>query len=101
MNFAWRLAGVFSIMLAAFSIATITVTLLFVREVDRGTIDVRKLDFVEAANWIFVGLLGLAVVTSAGMTIVAYRKYRLTPNYNPIAASGLKKKPKEEKKGRK
>jgi len=62
--FQWKLLGFFAFVFFAFYIATITVTLLLITEIrtDIDDIDYDKVTFVEAANWIYVGFLGVTCI---------------------------------------
>lgn len=60
--FKWRVLIAFCIILLAFSIATLTVTLIMISEIRSDTIDYDKVTFVEVANWIYVGVLGICVL---------------------------------------
>lgn len=74
--FKWRVLIAFCIILLAFSIATLTVTLIMISEIRADTIDYDKVTFVEVANWIYVGVLGICVLCAMAGTpyFIAYTR---------------------------
>lgn len=89
--FTWRVLGLFSFLFLAYTISVITVTLLLVDEIHQDNdIDSRKVTYVQVANWIYVGFLGLTVLT---ILIAApyLRKYLVSKNtLDPKLTLGLK-----------
>lgn len=85
--FFWRMMTLLSFLFLAFVIAVIAVTLLLVEEVRNNSIDEAKLTFVQVANWIYVGLLALAVVAVA-ISTPYFIKY--TRRSESIVSAGLK-----------
>jgi hypothetical protein len=60
--FQWKILGFLMFLFLAFGIATLTVTLIMISEIRADTIDYDKVTFVEVANWIFVGILGISCI---------------------------------------
>lgn len=100
--FFWRAAAVMSLAFLAFTIATITITLLLVNEVRDGDVDGAKLTYVQVANWIYVGFMAVGLlVTILGTPYIM----RYTRRSESIVGTGLKpvsesrKREKEREKG--
>ena len=100
--FFWRSMALFSLMFIAFTIATITVTLLLVDEVRDGNVDSAKLTYVQVANWIYVGFMAVGLL--AAMLATPYIM-RYTRRSESSVGTGLKpvsesrKQEKEREKG--
>jgi len=68
--FNWRLLGFLVVLFIAFSIATLTITLLLVEEVRKSSecmahVDTDKLTYVQVANWIYVGVASALLMSMA------------------------------------
>jgi len=88
--FFWRAVLVLGILLLAFVIATIVITLLFVNELNESGCDIDdvKLTFIQAANWIYVGLMAFATV---GFIIGTPYFVAYTRRSESIVSTGLRK----------
>jgi len=100
--FFWRTMAVFSLLFLIFTVATITVTLLLVDEVRNSIPNNAKLTYVQVANWIYVGFLGLGLMAALLGTPYIMRYTRRSES---IVGTGLKpvsesrKQEKEREKG--
>lgn len=88
--FGWRLLGMFSFLFLAFTISITAVTLILINEIHQNNIDPRKVTFVEVANWIYVGFMGLTLI-SILFAAPYFRKFTMTQKtVNPTTMTGLK-----------
>lgn len=79
--FFWRLLFFLGFIFIGFFIANIIMTILFLDEVENGKIDHIKLDFIYAANWIYVGIIGFAFLFTISSNIYIkdiFKKYDLS-----------------------
>jgi len=85
--FTWRLVMALSILLVLFVITTVTMTLVLVTEVRDNDVNDTILTYVEVANWIMVGLVGVSLLAVIFTTpyFVAY-----TRRSESIVSTGLK-----------
>jgi hypothetical protein len=85
--FFWRFVGLLAVLLFLFILSTITVTLLLVEEIPKDSVDQIKLEYVRAANWIYVALLGMGLISVViGTPFV--RRYMKRPE--KMVSTGLK-----------
>lgn len=85
--FVWRLMMALALLLALFVITTVTMTLVLVTEVRDNDVNDTILRYVEVANWIMVGLIGVSVLAVIFATpyFVAY-----TRRSESIVSTGLR-----------
>lgn len=85
--FTWRLAVALAVVLLLFVVATVTLTLILVTEVRDNDVNDTILMYVEVANWIMVGVIGLTLLTLVFTTpyFVAY-----TRRSESIVSTGLR-----------
>ena len=76
--FSWRVLTVFSLAFLAFTIASVVATLMVVFDIRNGTpVNDTELTFVEAANFIYAGLLLLGFLAAiAGTPVLLYYRTR-------------------------
>jgi len=83
--FLWHVFFVCSMCFFVFSLSAITMSLLLVKDVRENDVKDYILTYVEVANWIYVGLLGVCVLVA-----ISFSKY--ITYYNPtisIRETGL------------
>lgn len=51
-----------SILFTAFFVINITITLILIDEIRDNTVDYIKVDYVEAINYVYIGLLGIVLI---------------------------------------
>ena len=85
--FYWRFIAVLSFLFFVFVISTLTLTLLLVNEVKDNNVDNFKLTYVQVANWIYVGLMGLSL-----LSVIFFTPYfaKYTRRTESIVSTGLK-----------
>jgi len=89
--FGWRMLVIISLIVFAFNIATIVLTLLLVFDIKAGVkLNMSIVTFVEAANLIFASLIFLSIVFAMGLSPV-YLYYR--KQARSVLATGLKSAP--------
>lgn len=85
--FVWRFVLALGIIMLMFVIATVTMTLVLVTEVRDNDVNDSILTYVEVANWIMVGVIGVTLLAVIFTTpyFVAY-----TRRSESIVSTGLR-----------
>ncbi len=85
--FWWRALVALGVIVIMFVVTTVTMTLVLVAEVRDNDINDAILTYVEIANWVMVGTIGLVIVALIFTTpyFVAY-----TRRYESLVSTGLR-----------